>query len=154
MKNLHIREPNDRDTESLGRLMRQLGYPIEHNAMQKIILRYSSLTNQKAWIAEKDGKVVGCIAVAITVCFHREGAFMRVIAMIVDQKFRKGGIGKALMQVAEDYANKMKCSHIELTSGVHREICGSHDFYRKLGYVELNDRKKYFGKKLEAFGSR
>ncbi len=49
----------------------------------------SQLPNQKAWVAEKSGEVVGCIAVAITNYFHRAGSFLRVIAVIVDEQQRR-----------------------------------------------------------------
>ena len=148
MKQIQIREPTQSDTDALLSLIKQLGYFIDANEMRKNILYYSTLSTQKAWVAEKSGKVIGCIAVAITDYFHRKGAFLRVIAIVVNQKYRKKGIGKKLMQMAENYALEMKCSHMELTSGAHRTKLGSHDFYQSMGFVELNELKKYFGKKL------
>lgn len=53
-----------------------------------------------------------------------------------------------LIETAENYAKEKKCCHIEMTSGSHRAKIGSHDFYKKLGYIELNKIKKYFAKKL------
>lgn len=53
------------------------------------------------------------------------------------------------MSIAEKFAMEQGCSHIELTSGVYREKLGSHKFYQSLGYIELNDIKKYFAKKLK-----
>ncbi|MCI5052104.1 MAG: GNAT family N-acetyltransferase [Simkaniaceae bacterium] len=148
MNEISFREPNAGDVESLASLMTQLGYPIEVDRMGKNIFKYLLLKNQKVWVAECNGQVVGCIAVAITHYFHREGAFLRIIAMVVDRTKRRMGIGKSLMQVAEDYAREKNCSHVELTSGVHRETLGSHRFYKSLGYTELSSQKKYFGKKL------
>ncbi|MCB1118105.1 MAG: GNAT family N-acetyltransferase [Chlamydiia bacterium] len=148
MNEVFFREPTVEDVQSLTSLMKQLGYPIAVDSMRQNILKYLSLENQKAWVAECDGRVVGGIAVAITNYFHREGSFLRIITMVVDETKRRMGIGKRLMQLAEDYAREKGCSHVELTSGVHREIIGSHRFYKSLGYVELSDKKKYFGKKL------
>ncbi len=69
--------------------------------------------------------------------------------MIIDENHRRLGIGKTLMHIAEKFDQDHSCSHIELTSGLHRLELGSHDFYRSLGYNELNDTKKYFAKKLK-----
>jgi len=148
MNEVFFREPTVGDIQSLTSLMTQLGYPIEVDNMHQNILKYLSLENQKAWVAEWNGEVVGCIAVAITSYFHREGSFLRIITMVVDEKKRRMGIGKRLMQLAEDYAREKWCSHVERTSGVHRETLGSHKFYESLGYAELSSKKKYFGKKL------
>lgn len=136
------------DAPFLAPLMEQLGYPIDTTIMRENIQKYIQLPNQRAWAAEKSGKVVGCIAVAITNYFHRPGSFLRVIAMVVDEQEQRSGIGKNLMDFAEKFALDQGCSHVELTSGMHREKLGSHEFYRSLGYIELNDTKKYFAKKL------
>lgn len=148
MEQVQIREPTSYDTDGLVSLMEQLGYPIDAKEMQKNIFFHSTLPNHKAWIAEEEGKVIGCIAVAITHYFHREGAFLRVMTMVVDSNQRRKGMGKKLMQMAENYALEMQCSHIELTSGAHRAKLGSHDFYKSIGFLELSELKKYFGKKL------
>lgn len=140
------REANLDDVDTLIELMRQLGYIIDQEEMRRNVQHYTVLPHQKAWVAEKEGKVVGCVAVAATNFFHKPGSFLRVITMVVDQQHRKSGIGKHLMQLADNYAAELGCSHIELTSGMHRAKLGSHDFYRSLGYSELNDQKKYFAK--------
>lgn len=67
---------------------------------------------------------------------------------MLDQKNRRLGIGKSLMSIAEKFALEQGCSHVELSSGTHRAELGSHEFYRSIGYSELNHTKKYFGKKL------
>lgn len=146
--NLIFREVQVNDGPFLVHLMEQLGYPIDVAVMRENIQQYMQLPNQKAWVAEKSGQVVGCIAVAITSYFHRPGAFLRVIALIVDEQQQRSGIGKSLMTLAEKLALDQGCSHVELTSGIHRAELGSHEFYRSLGYSELNGIKKYFGKKF------
>lgn len=147
-ESLIYREVQAMDAPCLVPLMEQLGYPINPIIMRENIKKYIQLPNQKAWVAEKSGKIVGCIAVAITNYFHSPRSFLRVIAMIVDEQHRRSGIGKNLMDLVQKFAQGKGCSHIELTSGMHREKLGSHEFYRSLGYIELNNKKKYFAKKL------
>ena len=148
MNQIVIRKPELNDAAQVAFLMEQLGYPIDEENMKKNIQLYSTFPHQKAWIAVCENQIIGCIAVAIVHYFHASRSILRVIAMIVDQDHRRKGIGKKLMEVAEEYALSMGCSHVELSSGAHRKKLGSHDFYRSLGYVELNDEKKFFGKKL------
>ena len=128
-----------------------MGYSIEESDMRENILQYSSLRNQRAWVALIDGVVIGFIAVVITNYFHKEGSFLRIITMVVNKNNRSEGVGKQLMQIAEDFARKMGCSHTELTSATHRKILGSHDFYKSLGYSELENTKRYFGKNLSEY---
>ncbi len=145
---LIYREVQLADTPFLIPLMEQLGYSIDTTIMRENIQKYIQLPNQKAWVVEKSGQIVGCIAVAITNYFHRPSSFLRIIAMIVDRLERRSGIGRNLIDLAEKFAQDQGCSHIELTSGMHRKKLGSHEFYQSLGYIELNDTKKYFAKKL------
>lgn len=149
-ENLTYREVQVTDAPFLVALMTQLGYPIDAAIMKENIQKHVQLPNQKAWVAEKSSQVVGCIAVAITNYLHRPGAFLRVIALIVDEQQRRSGIGKNLIDLAEKFAKDKGCSHIELTSGIYREKSGAHEFYRSLGYSELSGTKKYFAKMLES----
>lgn len=148
MDDIIFREVKLDDVGVLLSLMEQLGYPIDESAMNENVQKYLLLPNQKAWVAEKSGEVIGCIAVAITNYFHLPGSFLRVITMIIDEKKRRLGIGKRLMNIAENFALEQGCSYIELTSGVYRAGFGAHEFYQSLGYCDLSDLKKYFGKKL------
>lgn len=145
---LTFREVHPADLPALISLMEQLGYPIEREAMRENIASYLALPNQKAWVAENEGVVVGCIAVAITHYFHRPSSFLRIISLVVNQEHRRLGIGKSLMSIAEKFAIERGCTYVELTSGVHRAKLGSHQFYQSLGYIELNATKKYFVKRL------
>lgn len=146
---LIFREVQISDTADLVPLLDQLGYPIDEKTLEENIQKYLFLPTQKAWVAESGRQIIGCIAVATTHYFHRQGSFLRVIAIIVNQKHRRGGIGKTLIGMAEKFGREQGCSHIELTSAMHRETLGSHKFYQSLGYSELNEIKKYFAKKLE-----
>ncbi len=148
MKNLNIRKPTLAGVEGLVKLIDQLGYSIGDDEMKRNLFKYLSLKNQDVWIAEIDEKIVGCIAVAITNYFHSESSFLRIIMMVVDKKYRRKGIGSKLMKTMEGYAIDMHSSHIEVSSGIHRKEMGFHEFYKHLGYIDLNKHKKYFGKKL------
>lgn len=145
---LTLREVSLSDLPALISLMAQLGYPIEEEAMRQNIESYLTLATQKAWVATMGEKVIGCIAVAITQSFHQSGSFLRIIALVVDGEYRRLGIGKKLMNIAENFAIEQGCFSIELTSAVHRAKLGSHQFYQSLGYIDLNATKKYFVKQL------
>lgn len=148
IENLIYREIELTDTPFIMSLMEQLGYPLPYEIMKENIQQYILSPNLKALVTEESGLVVGCVAVAITHYFHRPKSFIRVIAMVVDERKRRSGIGKNLIKLAEKYGVEQGCSQIELTSAMHREKLGAHDFYRSLGYVDLNNTKKYFSKKL------
>jgi N-acetylglutamate synthase-like GNAT family acetyltransferase len=145
---MHIRDARNTDIYDLRSLMEQLGYPIDVHELAKNMAHYSKLPHQKVWVVEHEGKVVGCLAAAMTHYFHRPGSFLRVIALVVDQAYRRQGVGKALLQHAEAHARERGCTYLELTSGIHRAGLGSYAFYAAQGFEELSDKKKYFVKPL------
>jgi N-acetylglutamate synthase-like GNAT family acetyltransferase len=145
-----IREACLSDSAAIADLMGQLGYPTTAEIMSDRIKLYQQDRLHKALVAELEGVVIGCVALAISERFHRVGRTMRIMGLIVDAEHRRQGAGKLLMESAEKFAQENNCDVIELTSGMHRDALGSHDFYKRLGYTELNDIKKYMAKKLPA----
>lgn len=77
--------------------------------------------------------------------FSRKRA--RIEALVVDPTYRRKGIGKALINSAEEHAKKQKCATIDLTSGVKRAQMGTHDFYKALGYNNEGPRAKVYLRK-------
>lgn len=163
-----IRTIEDRDALIVSNLMEQLGYPVNDHEIPYQIHLYNRGTSllstldtainffvghtpeyfDCAFVAELDGEVIGCLALNIMRLFHKPGRFGRIVAMIVDEKYRRMGVGKKLLQHAESYAKKIDCRAIELTSGLHRESMGSHTFYERQGFQDQH--KRCFWKDLEA----
>lgn len=146
MNEIQIREAQEKDALKLSELMKQLGYPISTEIILARIKLYQSNQAYFSYVAEINNCVIGSISVAIIDYFHREGRFARIVAMIVDEDYRKQGVGKQLIDRAEQAIKKYHCDFVELTSGMHREGLGSHNFYQKLGYIDAKDKKKYLVK--------
>ncbi|MGQ3890195.1 GNAT family N-acetyltransferase [Legionella sp. CNM-1927-20] len=139
---------NVSDIDKVSDLIGQLGYPILPNEMLTRIKLYLAHPLYIAFVAKHDSQIVGVIAATITDYFHRFGRFARIIAIIIDKNHRRRGIGKLLIQHVEKEVINYQCDFIEVTSGIHREPMGSHDFYKNLGYIDAKDKKKYFMKVL------
>lgn len=140
------RIPQLGDVPALASLFSQLGYPTDEYHVLANLIKYQSLSQQKAWVAEESGQVIGCIAVSLIHYFHRPGTFLRIITLVIDQSYRGKGIGRLLINQAETYAKNMGCSHIELTSGSQR--INAHAFYKALGYLDVSNEKRYLAKKI------
>lgn len=148
MQSIQIRNTEETDADQLAVLMEQLGFPLTSPDMLKRIKIYHANPNYFSYVAEKDQHLVGSVSLAITEQFHRQIRFCRIISLVVDQQYRKLGIGKALIQYAEHITKENGCEFMEVASAVHRAPMGAHDFYLSLGFNEAIVEKKYFLKKI------
>lgn len=84
---------------------------------------------------EEDDKLLGSIMAVEIMDLSAEGKpFMVIENLIVSQRYRHNGVGKALMDFCETEAKKRGCYYIILVSSAHRKE--AHEFYKKLGYSE------------------
>lgn len=123
--------------------MEQLGYRATVDGLKRNLTEYKNAV----WVAVLNHQVVGCIAFHILPQFHSDEKHMRIVSLIVDREHRKMGIGKLLLDWAEESALKMNCSVVELTCAAHRKSSGAHNFYSAQGFL-ADGEKVYFRKKL------
>jgi GNAT superfamily N-acetyltransferase len=134
MIDLIIREATFDDAPALVPLLQQLGYPQTLDNIKERIRLYRTHNAHAVFVAELNKMVVGFISVAAIESFVKQGRMYRVTAIAVDQHSRRKGVGKALMRQVEELAKNSNGNLIDLTSGLRREVDGSHHFYKALGY--------------------
>ena len=81
-----------------------------------------------------NARVAGCAFWEVRVDYVRPGRTLYVSYVVVDEAYRRQGIGSALCQKLEAVCKEKNCSNIELTSARFREY--AHKFYYSLGYQE------------------
>lgn len=92
------------------------------------------------FIAEVDNKISGCIVTLIIKSTKIEKEKFRNIKvgrisnLVVNKDYRKNGIGRKLIKIAESYLKKSKCKFIKL--GVFAPNINARSIYSKLGYEE------------------
>ena len=64
-----------------------------------------------------------------------------VTALVVRENYRSQGVGKMLMERAEEWARAQNCAMIGLRSNVIRER--AHMFYQRLGYQHQKTQKAF-----------
>lgn len=100
------------------------------------LLNLYELYRDTFFVAEKDGIVVGYV---ISRVVSDRG---HVLAIAVDPKHRKKGIGRALMDVVEERLRESKAREIWLEVRVSNR--GAIEFYKKLGFVERGFMPHYY----------
>jgi len=145
---LVIREAVINDAESIYLLnLNALGYdyPIEHTKKR---LEHILGLNARLLVAELDGVVAGYIHAEDYDCAYCE-PLKNILALTVDGRFRKMGIGRALLSEIEIWAKETGASGIRLTSGMQRT--DAHRFYEACGYIGWKDCKNFVKQLTDEF---
>ena len=139
---LKLRDAKPSDAPRLVELIHELGHEIEEKQVRKNLasLRKSGET---PLVATLDKTVVGMCGVGRRVVIHRPAPLGRITALVVSNDAQGQGIGRKLVETAEDWMRKKGCQLVEVTSNDSR--AAAHAFYRHLGYERSSIR---FFKKL------
>lgn len=138
-----IRTARPDDSAALAGLITQLGYTIAAAALPAQ-LRLVEAQGDEVLVAEADdGRVVGFAAMHLMRVFHQERPSAYITALATDASARRTGVGRALLQAAEEWARARGCYRLSLTSAEHRS--DAHAFYPACGFPQTGRR---FGKDL------
>lgn len=128
---IKIRTVTAEDAADICRISSEdLGYDCEVSPVRKKI---SALDPERevVFAAEIHGSVVGYIHAEVYSVLYFED-MVNYLGLAVDGRYRRQGVGTALVKAAEDWAVRKGIRHIRLNSGSSRTA--AHEFYRRLGY--------------------
>ena len=129
-----IREAQQADSFALTELMNELGYD---TTMDEMKTRFDNIQNNKdykTFIATDDTEILGMVGLSKNYSYERNGIYVRVLALVTRSRFRQKGIGKKLMDVAENWAREIGADKVLLNCGNRDEREIAQLFYKKIGY--------------------
>jgi len=132
-----VRVAEEGDVEALASLSAQLGYPIAVGEMHERCARVRAARFGEIIVAvTKDGAqaVVGWTHVAPRLQLE-EQPHAELAGLVVDERLRGAGVGKALLAAAEDWARMQGFAFMRVRSNVVRER--AHRFYEREGYARV-----------------
>ncbi len=121
-----------------------LGYQCDKYLVKERIDQLNT-EREAVFVAEFEGTVVGYIHVEKYCTLYFE-TMANILGLAVSGKCRKKGVGRALVNEAEKWANENEISLMRLNSGVSRS--GAREFYKRLGYGSEKEQLR-FVKRLE-----
>ena len=133
---LKIREATDNDSRGLTDLTVQLGYTSTVESMKARFNNIQQHPDYYTLIADYNGKIIGMIGLSKSYYYEVDGFYVRILALVVDSNHRNQGIGKKLIEDAENWARKAGAVGISLNSGKRPERMEAHQFYKNRGYRE------------------
>ena len=92
-------------------------------------------------LAEQSSKVIGILVGSYHLDIDWEGRIAKIDALIVEEAYRKKGIGKKLVQRLITMARRKKCKAIK--SRINRKNVVAQRFHNSLGFAEA-ETHEYF----------
>lgn len=137
-----LRDAKTSDAARLVELIHELGHEVTEKQVRKNLAALSKV-GETPIVVSLDKKVVGLVGVHRMVTVHRPAPVGRIPVLVVAKEARASGLGRTLVDAAEQWCRKKDCQLIEVTSNDRRTE--AHAFYRHMGYERTGGR---FFKKL------
>lgn len=138
-----IRSANKKDCKNCLQLLRQLWSP-EYDldsfrtgrlSQEKLHKLYNCILDNpdcELVVAEKGEHVVAMMDLNFRETFFQGGWTMLIEDLVVDENYRRQGIGQRMVGLAEEMAMRRGCCAVELNSNLFREE--THRFWEAMGY--------------------
>ncbi|RSM64320.1 GNAT family N-acetyltransferase [Actinoplanes sp. ATCC 53533] len=143
---VRLRPIRRQDVSGLVVLLGQLGYPTVEAAVHERLDYW--LDDPASWLvgADDQGELIGVAALGVVPMLEVTGKAGRLIALVVDERYRGRGVGQSLVTAAEAQARAAGCVKMEITSSRYRTR--THEFYQQLGYEDICTASARFVKSL------
>ena len=135
-----LRAAAEPDAGALADLCGELGYPTDTATMIARLNEARSDTNRAVIVAEVDGRVVGCLELAVQSAFEN-GTWPEIRGLVVDAKCRSGGIGAALVTFAKRWSRERGFKRLRVRTNEIRTR--THAFYEREGFTKTKSQRVY-----------
>ena len=135
---IEIRQAELEDASDISTLCRQLGYQTSASEIITRLEKITQLTDHCVFVAcQKNGRISGWIHVFGT--YRVESApFSEIGGLIVDEIFRKQGIGAKLVHAAQEWTIHKGFHSLRVRSRVERE--SAKKFYLNTGFSLIKEQ--------------
>jgi GNAT superfamily N-acetyltransferase len=135
-----IRRAAVADAAEMARLAGELGYPMTPDEMRQRLTALLPSERHCVAVAANGERLLGWVHVEHRISFE-EGARAELMGLVVDSAARRRGLGRELVNVAEQWARAQALPWLIVRSNVARE--SSHPFYESLGYSRRKTQHVY-----------
>ncbi len=134
-----IRDAVPADAQQLAPLLDALGYPADPATIQARLAWLVTVDpTARVLVAQVGGALQGFATLHGTPTLHRPTLVGRITGLAVTDEARRHGVGRRLVEAAEDHFRALGATRIEVTSGPSH--APAYGFYRRLGYEDQGVR--------------
>ncbi len=128
-----IREAEPKDIEAVQQLYKILCPDALVKVIPERIIEIKSDPNQYLFVYEENGTVLGTVMLVICLsAMFGSQPFALIDHFVVDEIYRRRGIGSQLMEYVIQVCRQKKCTRVMLLSGGDRKE--AHTFYESKGF--------------------
>jgi ribosomal protein S18 acetylase RimI-like enzyme len=136
--NVRIRVARLSDAPGLAALMCALGYETANNEMRARLKSILADSRCSTFVAKIGKELCGMIGTLTYMSHEHDDLSGKIVALVVSNKHRRSGVGRALIATAEKDFVRRNVTRITLTTRFERDE--AHQFYEKLGYSRTGFR--------------
>jgi len=119
----------------------QLGYESTGEEVHERLTHMQDPNRYAVFVAElPGGQITGWIGAYLFRSVETDSC-AEISGLVVDQDMRSHGIGKILLDAAEEWARRIGCDAISVRSNIKRDR--AHRFYAKNGYEHVKTQKTF-----------
>jgi GNAT superfamily N-acetyltransferase len=128
---MRIRSATSKDAAAMAGLLAELGYPTSANALPERLRAIKAEGGAVFLAVDAVDTAVGLASVASHSTLHADAPVAYITALVTSAAARGGGVGRALVAAAEQWAREKGCVRLSVTSAEHR--ADAHAFYPRCG---------------------
>lgn len=136
---MKIRRAKLADSDELCKLISLLGFKATNEDIISRMKLLEHSINDAIFVAVIENEIAGFISFHAWPRFYDWGNHGRISAIAVHEKFRRKGVGNALLKKAEKFGVENECARIEVTNYSHR--VDAHQFYINSGYIKVKSKR-------------
>jgi len=137
---LTLRNAIHSDSVEIARLTNELGYSADPKVISERLAGIAGRREQLVLVAILEESVVGWLQAHASVALE-SGLRVEIVGLIVTENARREGIGRSLVQRAEQWARELGAMTVIVRSNTQR--IESHHFYPALGFSTSKTQTVY-----------
>lgn len=140
---MKIRVASQTDAKAIAEIYNvDLGYETDEKGIFDRLGKIDE-NREAVFVAETEEKVVGALHIEkYSTLYYKDIA--NILSLAVSGKYRRGGVGKALISAAENWAKSKNLPEIRLESSMRRKP--AHEFYRAMGFDSEKEQIRFLKK--------
>ena len=136
-----VRAATIKDAPRIAELSAQLGYTASPEDVERRLRLAGQNSENAVYVAVlPDGHVVGWLHAFVYRSIESDSR-AEIAGLVVDERHRRSGAGRRLIQYAESWAREQKCTAVNLRTNVVRT--DAHAFYESLGFILVKTQHAY-----------